>query len=65
MRRRSVPAAHAVEFERDWRERRMTILVIALLAIIGYLCTRLFSAVSEISTLRAHVATLKRRLHER
>jgi hypothetical protein len=43
----------------------MTVVVIALLALIGYLGTRLFSAVSEISTLRAHVATLKRRLHER
>jgi hypothetical protein len=43
----------------------MTFLVIALLAVIGYLGTRLFSAVNEISTLRAHVATLKRRLNER
>ncbi len=43
----------------------MTIVVIALLALTGYLGTRLFSATTEISTLRAHVATLKRRLHER
>ena len=43
----------------------MTVLVIALLVLSGYLGTRLFSAASEISTLRAHVATLKRRLHER
>jgi len=43
----------------------MMVVVIALLALVGYLGTRLFSAATEISTLRAHVATLKRRLHER
>ena len=44
----------------------MTAVVIAVLvALIGYLGMRLFSAVSEISTLRAHVTTLKRRLQER
>ena len=44
----------------------MTAVVIALLvALIGYLGMRLFSAAGEISALRTHVASLKRRLQER
>jgi len=43
----------------------MTVVVIAVLVVlIGYLAMRLFSAASEISALRAHVTSLKRRLQE-
>jgi hypothetical protein len=43
----------------------MTAVVIALLALTGFLGTRLFSATSEIAALRTHVASLKRKLQQR
>jgi hypothetical protein len=57
--------ARAVDFARTWREGSMTAVVIALLALTGFLGTRLFSATSEIAALRTHVASLKRKLQQR
>jgi hypothetical protein len=67
MKRRNVQAAvRDVESERDRREPGMTAaLIMVLVAVCGYLGMRLFSAVSEISTLRTHVASLKRQLQQR
>jgi hypothetical protein len=39
-----------------------TVTIGLLLVLIGYLGIRLFSAISENSALRAHVASLKRQL---
>jgi hypothetical protein len=41
------------------------VLIGSLVALCGYLGTRLFSATNEISALRTHVASLKRQLQQR
>lgn len=42
-----------------------TLMIAALIGLSGYLALRLYSAVAEISTLRVHVAALKRQLQRR
>jgi len=42
-----------------------TAMIVTLVVLCGFLGLRLFAAASENSTLRAHVASLKRQLQQR